>query len=178
MTDPGKISHDLTDPYAVTSWGVTNKPFEKVTPSGQRCLVRKLEMEDILVHGLMNELDGISTALMSEEGSDPKDDSSLMNAFQDQKKFKQLNATIGKIIEITVLKPTIYSVPEGDEQRVKGRAYIDQVDFMDKMALFQAVFEGFKGLETFREESTAGLGTVENVQALPETAQSPTWDTL
>jgi hypothetical protein len=179
----------MTDPYAVTSWGVVNAPFEMTTPSGQKCLVRKLTMEDVLAHGLINELDGIGTALIDE--TVPEDSeaagASLLVAFKDTEKFTRLERTINKITQITVMQPVIYGVPDEvinpqtrkpePGSRVTGRAYVDQISFMDKMSIFGKVFEGFKGLEQFREDEQASdLGTVENVEAVSSTAELPVGD--
>lgn len=179
----------MTDPYAVTSWGVVNAPFDMTTPSGQKCLVRKLEMEDVLAHGLINELDGISTALIDENAPEEEQESgaSLLVAFKDTDKFGRLEKTINKIVQITVVQPVIYGIP--DEvlnpqtrkpeagPRVEGRAYVDQISFMDKMSIFGKVFEGFKGLEQFREDEQADdLGTMANVEAVPAIAELPVGD--
>jgi hypothetical protein len=186
MTNPN------TDEYAVTSWGESAaEPFGITLPSGQRCLVRKLEMEDVLAHGLLNDLDSFSSNLLEDVPTKDETDESVINAFQETEKFEKLTKTVNKIVMITVKRPTIYLVPlEGEIDpdtglrvgqfnpktgekvtgRVKGRAYVDQVSFMDKMAIFQAVFEGLKGLDQFREGSEADLGSVENVEAVPSTA--------
>lgn len=186
------------DPYAVTSWGETasSEPFGITLPSGQRCLVRRLEMEDVLANGLLNNLDAFSSSLLDEAGSAKAESpEEVLGAFQDKEKFGKLGDTINKIVLITVVKPSVFPLPvEGDIDpetgllvgqinpmtgekitgRVKGRVYLDQINFMDKMFIFQSVFEGLNGLDRFREGQEAGLGTVEDVQAVPTAPVVPT----
>jgi len=170
------------DEFAVTSWGESApEPFGITLPSGQRCLVRKLEMEDVLAHGLLNDLDSFSTSLLEDEESKDESAEDVMKSFQDSEKFTKLTATVNKIVMITVLRPSVYPKPESSMHpvtretiagiRIPGRAYVDQISFMDKMAIFQAVFEGMKGLDRFREGQEAGLGTVEDVEAVPAASE-------
>lgn len=177
----------MTDPYAVTGWGKPQiETFDVVVPSGQRCQVRKLKMEDVLAHGILNDLDAFSTALLAEDGTEVKDDSpgAVMAQIQNPEKFSKLQSTVDKIIMITVQQPIIYTVPDqivvdgkvADGPRVAGRVYIDQVGFLDKMEIFNQVFEGFRNLDQFREGQEAGLGTVEDVQGVQSTAELPAGD--
>lgn len=162
------------DPYAVTSWGPNAKePFDVVTPSGQRCLVRKLEMDDILSSGILNDLDSFTAALVAEETpSSEVDPKEMMKLFADKEKFGKMVETMDKVLVLTVLRPTILPVPAEGVSRETGKAYVDQVNFMDKMAIFSQVFDGLSGMGEFREEQEAGVGTVANEQTLQSAAES------
>jgi hypothetical protein len=64
-------------------------------------------------------------------------------------------------------------IPLPDDQRVEGQIYLDVVDLMDKMYIFQFVVGGVSDLERFREEfgeSLASMGPVEDVQGSPQSA--------
>lgn len=160
--------------FAVTSWGQQNAPFEVVTPSGQKCLLRKLDMEDILSSGIINDLDSFSSALLAEDGDEAKaqDPKELMKAFSDKEKFKKMIETMDKVLVLTVVLPEIVPVPAEGVAREVGKAYIDQVNLADKMFIFSKVNDIFGGLETFREEQEAGLGNLENEQSLPSPTES------
>lgn len=170
--------------YAVTAWGEEGGKKKSLTlPSGQRCLVQLLEMEDVIALGVVDQLDTFTGGMLSEALSgkpkpkktkkDAKKEEATkwMEALKDQAKFLKLMDAVEKIIMRAVLKPKIYPEPlEEDGSQgplVKGRAYIHQVSFTDKMEIFGVVFQNLGDMSSFHEGQTPDLGDVATSEGLP-----------
>lgn len=153
------------DRYAATAWGSAPVPFEVELPSGQRCLVRKLQMEDVIRLNLIDALDTFSPQLMSDDKPEqPKTIKETMGLMGDPDKLDRLMESMDKVVVVCVVKPKVFHLPNPGEERVEGRAYIDYIGFEDKMTLFGEVFEGMSEAERFREEPTDGMGDVAAVE--------------
>lgn len=163
------------DDYAPTAWGQPTT-FDFVTPGGQRCLLRKLEMPDILALGIMDEIDSLTGI----SGSGPKqpmdhqksrkqlEEEATRSLLADSDKFGLMIKTIDKVVIRCVVRPSLSpEIPEGEEAPIQylGCIPVNRIDFIDKMAIFEKVFGGLGDLEPFREGPTEGVGTP---QAVPE----------
>ncbi len=156
------------DEYAVTGWNFSEKFFDLTLPSGQRCQVRKLEMEDILRMNLVNELDTFSAAIQvgddkDDKRSDEERGTDVMKKLTEQADgLSKFQGTMDKVIMECVQKPSVQPAPKGNSKRKPGVAYIDAIGFMDKMTIFSAVFDGMSDMESFRAESEDAVGAVES----------------
>lgn len=164
----------VVDKYAVTGWASGPQPFDLTLPSGQTCLVRKLEVPDLIRTGLLDRLDTFFPELLAEEGQkkDTEDDESFLQKIKDPAKFNALEDIINKIAIEVVLTPKLHAVPvptpdqlaqgiTSDTLRIDGLVYVDKIPFGDKMAIFNAVFEGIGDLGQFREGQGDGVGDME-----------------
>lgn len=171
--------------YAVTAWGTEGANTKTLTlPSGQRCLVQLLEMEDVIALGVVDQLDtftgGMLSAALSGEtpkketkkGKKKNDAEKWMDALKDNAKFLKLMDAVEKIIMRAVIKPTIHPTPVADKEgnvpeKVPGQAYIDQINFNDKMEIFGVVFNNLGDMSSFHDGPTSGVGDVEPSEGLP-----------
>jgi|SRR6185295_3564320 len=101
-------------------------------------------------------------------------DAATKALMKDKVQFASLSRMLDKVISVTVLEPVIESpwVPIDPEDLNKGERklarherlpdarYSDKVPFADKMSVFEEVFKGVEGLESFREERSEGLAAV------------------
>lgn len=169
--------------YSATSWGQPDT-FDVTTPSGQTCLVRKLDIDDIIELDLMDALDSLtgiagqpdfskqpqnhqrSKAQLAADAA--RDEAAATAAMmKDKTKFKQMVQTIDKVLTAVVLKPTIHVAPADPEDKIEGTVYTSSIGFEDKMFIFDKVFDGLGGLEPFREESAEVVGDVPTEQVVP-----------
>lgn len=131
-------------------------------PSGATCQVRKLEMEDIIEMGLIDELDTFQSLFSDDEEGlpeDKEDELAFAKRLASGGNFKTLKKTIDKIVVQSVNQPKVEPVP--DDGAVKdGVIYVDHIGFADKMAIFIVAFDGMSSMSTFREEPTSSVGTV------------------
>lgn len=84
---------------------------------------------------------------------------------------------VDKVTVFCVLEPKVWAVPvdaDGNElDREEDRLYVDEIDPMDKMFIFQWVSGGTRDLEEFRSEYGAALAAVEGGGDVADEAQRP-----
>jgi hypothetical protein len=169
------------DEFAVTTWSKSKdyrKPFKFKCPSGQMCLIHRLDMSDLLRLGIAENLDFMAKALMAveepakdseekpEEKSDEDPQKSIVDVISKAGNYAKLEKTVNIVVLAGVLKPKLHDVPRDEAARQKGLNYIDDAPFEDRMALFSKIFDS-EGLTTFREEQKDGVGDVADVTSVP-----------
>lgn len=160
---------DALNKYSLTGWGKQSKEFDIVLPSGQTCLVTKLQMEAIVELGLMNDLDSFTGSIIPDKKSSKKKsakqeeqdtEDSFVNALKDKTQFSKMMGTIDKVVVACVVIPAVTHVPAEGEERRDDVVYTDMIDFNDKLTIFGKVFDGLGGMEPFRPGSEPALGAV------------------
>lgn len=144
-----------TDPYAVGAWGGGLKDL--TCPSGQRCAIRKPQIEDLIAVGLLdkiNVLAGITDAqVWQNQGMPPIDTAKIM---QDPAKMGQMVDLLNTVVVMAVARPTILSAvgPDGQPLPLEGRkpdaGYTDFISLSDKVAIFEAYVEDLGAMAPFR----------------------------
>jgi hypothetical protein len=143
----------LADPYAAQAW---SSPYEDfTTPSGQRCLLKKLQLPDLIQAGLLDQMDQLSGIVDSEvirkaQGQPPLDPAKMLRNPASVKAFLPL---IDRVVMLVVERPALHEKPGDGEERVQGRAYIDAVSLADKIAIFTRASGDLEDLKSVREES-------------------------
>lgn len=160
-------------------WGAPKERWI-VCPSGARCQVRDLEMEQIAETGLIDQMDSLGMLVEEEhvarvQGKRPQDRAKrkptkkqqeqkeaakMAGILRDPEQFKTIGVMLEKVAVACVLDPVLespYIVEDGverklrNDERLEGALYADSVGFGDKMHIFEQVFRGMGDLETFRE---------------------------
>lgn len=135
-------------------------------PSGNTALVRNSGMQVFLTKGLIpNSLMPIVRQAMSGKQPDIK----LDEVTEDQ--LADMVALFDAIVVHCVVEPTVLPVPADGEERSTEALYVDDVDFDDKMFIFQWVVGGTRDLEQFRKEQAASVESVRGSAALEGTAK-------
>lgn len=165
------------DKYALSpTWEKSNefkRPFDYVIKeSGQTCLVRRMDMGDLLKLGVAEELDFMSKALMTDEDKPDKPADAVSSVMMKSENFSKMERMINLVVLQGVIKPKLQQVPEHDQARQPGQLYIDAVPFNDRLELFSVIFDS-EGLSTFREEQENGVGNVADVPNVPLSADEP-----
>ncbi|QXO13679.1 tail assembly chaperone [Gordonia phage DumpTruck] len=150
------------NPYEVTSWGQDSGLFDIELPSGQVCQARKLEMEDIIRLGLINDLDTFTTLYGDEDEIKQTSDIDFIKKISEGDGFGRLLNTLNLVTIECVVQPQVWPVPDQKKERKSNRVYIDAIKFEDKMFIFSKVFTGMSAMADFREEPGDDLGAVES----------------
>lgn len=169
------------------------------TPSGNKCLIRNLEMEDVLELGLLDRID-VLTSIVQEEhidrvaGTSKKakgrksgkpepepaadDNKAFLATMKDPAKRREIIEVMSLVAQACVVEPKLHDIPWVDDpnavtaenpsghrkleqnEREPALAYIDYIDFMDKISIFHEVFGGMENLQQFRKEADESLGDV------------------
>lgn len=172
------------DPYAATSWG---QPVEQdfTCPSGQRCLLRRVDIMELMGSGLLNNLDFLTSIVSTkhiphaESGgrhAPPTETTALANIAKNADQLAEFQNVLRKIVVRVVVKPQIFEVPADGEERVNGRVYVDTVAMTDSIAIFNWSISGQSGeaLAQFRESTGESVGDVESVEDVrTETVELP-----
>lgn len=145
------------DPYAVTSWGETEYDF--ITPSGQRCRMKKLRPEELLETGLLDRvtrLPGFAEEQIEKaEGQPPK-----AAALPSKEDIKSLIQVLNELLPLVIVKPHVRSVPPPGQERVAGVVYTDMIELGDRMAIMERAMTGVKKLDNFREQPGGAVSGV------------------
>lgn len=169
--------------YAVTGWKrKSDDGFDFTLPSGQVCLIKKLRMETIAELGLMNDLDSFTGAIIPEPSKKAKgkgakvlteaeqERETMKAMLKDKESFNRMLVTVNKVVVACVLEPKVHEAPAPDGERDEDLVYTDDIEFEDKMLIFQEVFEGMSSFESFRK----GQGDVVGTMAEVTSAEVPT----
>ena len=165
--------------YETDDWGKDNdskKPFEFTVPSGKTVLVRRLDMTDILRLGMIEDLDFMAKALVTDDKkpadkTGPDEDTSvILKAIGNAQNFSKMENMINAIVVHGVVAPKLYAPPLLDAARPAGLRYVDSVDFTDRVAIFSVVFDS-EGLSTFREESQPSVANLPDGDSVPLPAE-------
>lgn len=164
------------DKYAPSAaWEKSNefkRPFDyTLKETGQVCLVRRMDMGDLLKLGVAEELDFMSKALMTDEKSGEGAEA-ISSALMKSKNFSNMERMINNVVLEGVIKPKLQAIPQHDAARQPGQLYIDAIPFNDRLELFSVIFDS-EGLSTFREEPENGVGDVANVSDVPLPPHEP-----
>lgn len=149
--------------YAPKQW--QSDRFDIECPSGQLCLARKLQMEDIVQLGIIDEMD-MFTEFAAEIGAaanEAKDgDDASLSIVKDKERFSKVVEIVDKVVSATVVEPRIErpvtkdskgrEIPLDPSDFKEGVVYTKYIDFADKMHIFGTVFSG-ETIDQFREES-------------------------
>jgi hypothetical protein len=143
-------------------------------PSGNTAKVKAPGMQAFLAQGFIpNSLLDIVMGALDKTSGKPQKTAAQRQA-EDQKqalqfmqdiandpaKLADLMVTIDRVWLHCVVVPETLPTPPEDEPRDEELLYVDEVDFDDKMFVFQFAVGGTADLERFRE------GTTENMDAL------------
>lgn len=82
---------------------------------------------------------------------------SIMTSAENSAAFRQV---MDQLLILGVAAPVMHLPPEKEEDRDDTRFYVDSVPFNDKMAVFNKLMEGVRGVEQFREGSEETVGDV------------------
>ena len=165
--------------YTVSgSWAKSNdykKPFDYTLESNpdQTCLVRRLDMGDLLKLGIAEELDFMSKALMTQDTADGEQaKESVAKAITNADNFSRMEKMINAVVVAGVIEPKLHEPPRDEAARQGGLVYADSIPFSDRLELFSVIFET-EGLSTFRKEQENGVGNVADEPVLPLPADRP-----
>ena len=165
------------DEYALSpAWAKGNeykKPFDHfIEATGQKVLIRRLDMGDLLKLGIAEELDFMTKALMSDAKPEDKSADAIGKAILKADNFSRMETMINTGCVAGVIKPKLQLPPRDEAARQPGQIYVDSVPFNDRMELFGVIFET-EGLTDFRKEQADGVGNVANVEDVPLPPDGP-----
>lgn len=183
------------DPYAPTTWG-EDPTFPFKTPSGQLCLLRRLQPVDLLGSSLLGNVDMLGKLVgdkineaQPKPGAHAKEE--VQNRFKMAKEITEANgielmislmqgsegnaefaSVIDNVVRLAVVKPVIHPNPKKGENRVKGMVYVDTVKFLDKVEIFRKVMEEMRLTQQFPDVIDGDLEAVATVKDVPLPAES------
>lgn len=149
-------------------------------PSGNVCLARNPGIDAFIEQGLIPNalLPLVMDAVKTGKGLPEKE---LRDKMEDMDSIRDMMSMANACVVYCVLRPSIAALPDKDDDgnefwvnssgdRVKGRNpdlfYVDEVNFDDKMFIFQWVLGGTRDLERFRDQSATALADLSAGAAL------------
>lgn len=129
-----------------------------VVPSGNTCLVRTPGMQVFVRRGMIpNSLMPIVQEAI-QKGKPPSN--KALNLEQTPEMLEEMMEVMDNVTIYCVVEPKVAPAPADDEERDENILYVDEVDFMDKLFIFQYAVGGTADLEKFRKESGFDMGAV------------------
>jgi len=149
----------------INSWKKKqSKPLE--LPSGNRARVRGGSMQFFLTAGFIpNSLKSMIQKAISEVDlhggkSVELDDGSMADILNDEAKLQELMDLYDKVAIYCFQEPKLHPVPPEEEERDEDLLYVDEVDFEDKVFVFNYAVGGTRDLERFREQQNTHVESV------------------
>jgi hypothetical protein len=144
---PNASRAQSSDPYAIGSWGESEFDFK--VPSGQLCRMRKIQPEELVGAGIIDQLTRLPGLVQGEidkaEGARPAD---VMPSSSD---IGELLSVLNKLLPLVVIKPTVLPNPEKGEPRVPGAVYVADIELADRIAIMERVTGGVQKFDAFRD---------------------------
>lgn len=147
--------------------GKKEQEFELTVPSGNVCLVRRPGPELFVEQGMIpNSLMALVMPMLDDAkaagakgDSKPLEDKDLVDLqkqmMSDPAKLADMFTMIDSITVYCVLAPNVLPAPDSGEPRDDELLYVDEVDFEDKMFIFQFAVGGTANLAKFRDGTAA-----------------------
>lgn len=170
------------DPYAPTTWAKDTEDLE--CPSGQLCLVRRIDPLKLLGSGAIHKTDMITSLIdqrhvskkakggkNSAKSQEMTTDMALKQALADPAKMQELSNTMDEVVLATVVKPVILPEPEDGKEREPGKVYIGMVEPDDKAFIMQFAFAGHRDAAKFRRELQQSVDSLADVEPVGDSAQ-------
>lgn len=153
------------DPYAPTAWG---QLADFTCPSGQRCALRPLDLEQLLAMGVLEDINAL-TGIVEKDVIRPAQGLPPINTekiLRDGKKVGDIMRVVDQIVVTVVAKPEIRSNLDAngnrllEGQRELGVVYVDSISLVDRIAIFNESLKGVSELESFRQAAGQPGGSV------------------
>lgn len=152
MSQETQETQETNQPTSASEWKKRSQTVGRdlPLPSGNVCRIRRISIDTFLRKGL------IPNALMpivqqSLQGQKP-DEQAVMTALQDAGKLQEMFDLYDTVVLEVVLEPKVCPVPPREAIRDESLLYVDEVDFEDKIAIFEAAVSGVSVLQPFRAE--------------------------
>lgn len=160
--------------YTNGAWGqkAVEQEFDIVTPSGQRCRVKRMSVEDLVFNGAIDDLDAISSLvetvhLQPRKGKaqlnpeqkklqEARDGLKLLGDPNMKKAFSMVDMIVSKVVVAPVVHLRDNTIPT-----IPGAIYVDMIDIEDRFFIFAQVMDGMEGAATFRQEPSEAVGAVQ-----------------
>lgn len=161
--------------YTPDVWGAPKSVNEKdlTLPSGQRCRIRELNMEDVLELDLIDLMDSFSGQIMTDGTAKVANEGvgTFMEFLKNKQKRETFMNTVDSVIPVVVVAPTVTAMPKEGRVLRKDKIYPSMISFNDKLAIFTEAFSGFGEVSSFRTEQEASVGAVEESESVQHEAE-------
>ncbi len=128
-------------------WGSKASGEELTVPSGQKCRMRPLQLEQLLLEGILDHvtrLDGLAQTLVNQAEGLPPEKQQMPTA----EDFATLLNLVNKITRLAVAEPPVFE--DNDPTAPAGAIRVSDIDLMDRIAILEHALKGVKGLDNFR----------------------------
>lgn len=156
-------------------------------PSGQTCKANRLGMEGIIRAGLLGDADTLTAFvgkqhIIKHRGGKQADNDELdmRSVLADPEAFGKMIRLCDQAMPVIVVEPRVELHYKDDpanvipvEEREDGVVYTDQIDFQDKVFLFNFAVGGTRDIERFREESNRAVDDLADEPVVPHPAKRP-----
>jgi len=137
-------------PTSAAAWKSKSAEGTLLTvPSGNTCLVKPIGLAAFMKKGVIP--NGLIPLIQDsiKKGGVPED-VNIESILEDEGKLQQILELADSICVDAVLDPKVAPAPAEGEDRDPNVLYVDEVDFNDKMFIFNFVVGGTADLEQFR----------------------------
>jgi hypothetical protein len=135
-------------------------------PSGLVVKARRVELQTFILQGTVpNPLMEIITEAL--EKGDKANIPAMVGVEEGKVDLDMVNdmfAMVEEVVVESVVEPQIHREPEKESDRDDSLLYVDEVEAMDKMFIFQWAVGGTSDLESFLEEAGADLDALAKMQ--------------
>jgi hypothetical protein len=148
----------------VSEWKKGNQPHPLELPSGKTILARPVGVEAFFkAKTIPNSLMEIVAKAVQTGKEDVEEldlAATMASLAEDPERLQDVFVMADNITMYCVVEPRIYPVPPPEEGRDETRLYVDEIDMDDKLFIMNFGMGGSRDLESFREATTVGVGSV------------------
>lgn len=145
-----------------TSWqsnAEAREGFDLRVPSGQLCRVKHMDLQDMIIDGIIDDVDVVLRIINSDVMKKSTAKRTKAQSVEDGLKF--MGSTDGqdamrlmdKIVPYVVISPEVQPNPPKGEDFQKGLIYVRDIDVNDRAFIFSQVMKSVDNVAEFRPES-------------------------
>lgn len=136
-------------------------------PSGLAVRARRVQLEDLVLQGnVPNQLMAVvNEALDKGQKADIASMVGVDEGEVDIEMVRDMFTMVNEVVVTSVVSPVINPVPDEGDEKDDDLLYVDEVDPVDKMFIFQWCIGGTDDLERFRQEAGADMASLAEIQS-------------
>jgi hypothetical protein len=96
--------------YSATGWGKKDVSYDFKTPSGQLCLLRRPQIQDLMRVGMLENIDEL-TQIASKNIQEVKEPNKIPDDMKNPETMGKVFSAVDRIVQYVVLKPRILDDP-------------------------------------------------------------------
>lgn len=163
----------VSAPSSVSAFKKRAKGAPLELPSGFVVIARRVELQTFILQGNVPNplMEVVSEALEKGKKADIPSMVGVDEGKMDLDMIQDMYDMVNKVVIACLVEPKVHDLPENEADRDDDLLYVDEIDELDKMFIFQWSTGGTSDLDRFRDEARADMAALAEGQGAGSATQ-------